>query len=530
MKESVLLRGRKLLLADDSLAIQKVIELTFEDEGMQVTCVGNGQQAVEQLAAMLPDIVLADVFMPELNGYEVCERIKSNEQFRHIPVILLVGSFEPFNEAEARRVGADDYLTKPFQSIRQMVSKVGALLSGNKSRAEAATQELPAQAESHASMDNLELRTADTAPLPPQMRHGAASDPAPAQPYAELQLDDAMIEETPANNFGSAGHTSAVSQQEATNPFTPQDLAEVGVQSAAATTGHQFTNTGAGLHADEAREAAPIAAEPPRAATPAPTARSAADKMAASDDALLDLDDVEMPRANAHSEADDFILDLQDEAGAQPSIARSSESASHAFASAPFAARQADAELELEPAEETTQPAPQATEFVEAPFAGSEPSAESASVEAQPATAGEFYSHPQSAAPSTEAEPETHPFTAAETPEAALFAQGPESYQTQSDFNLAPTERLPEGYQPQEPPMAQSAAASAPAAATPTDAASSQPGQIGLEQLSPAVIDAIARRVVEQLSTQVVEQIAWEVVPQLAELLIKRRLEEEGKQ
>ncbi|HEY0408138.1 MAG TPA: response regulator [Pyrinomonadaceae bacterium] len=518
MKESVLLRGRKLLLADDSLAIQKVIELTFEDEGMQVVCVGNGRQAVERLEEARPDIVLADVFMPELNGYEVCERIKGNEQFRHVPVILLVGSFEPFNEAEARRVGADDYLTKPFQSIRQMVSKVGALLSGNKSQAEAATQKLPAQkseqsqSESHARMDNLELTTADTAPLPQQMRPADESHAAPAKPYAELQLDDAMIEETPANKFGSAGQTSAISQQEATNPLSPQELAEVGVQTAATatTTGHQLTNTGAGLHADEAREAATTAATaaaPPSTASASATARSA-NRAAASDDALLDLDDVEMPRSSAHSEADDFILDLQDEADAQPSIARSSSSVSPSYQSAPPAAQQSDMETDTQLAEEMTEAAPLATEFVEAQFAGSEQRAEFATVEEPQASAAESYSYPQASAANAQATgawPDTH--------EATESAQEP------------PT------YEPQEPPAREAESASATAAAsTGAATASSQAGQIGLEQLSPEAIDAIARRVVEQLSTQVVEQIAWEVVPQLAELLVKRRLEEEGKQ
>jgi CheY-like chemotaxis protein len=514
MKESVLLRGRKLLLADDSLAIQKVIELTFEDEGMEVVCVGNGQQAVERLEDARPDIVLADVFMPELNGYEVCERIKSNEQFRHVPVILLVGSFEPFNEAEARRVGADDYLTKPFQSIRQMVSKVGALLSGNKSRAEAATQELPAQksepasTDSHASMDNLDLRTADTAPLPQQMRHGADSDTAPAKPYAELQLDDAMIEETPANKFGSAGQTGAVGQQEATNPLSPQDLAAVGVQTTAATTNHQFTNSAAATapQADEAREATTAAAASSSTAAAA-TARSA-DRAAASDDALLDLDDVEMPRAAAHNEADEFILDLQDEAETQPAIA-SSSSVSPSYARAQFAAQPSGAGIETELTEEMTEAAPQAAEFVEAQFAGSEQRAEFPSVEEPQATAVEFHSSQPSA----------------QEPEAA--------YEPSSDFNLAPTAKLPETFQPQQPPApqaeAEGASAAAPAGTATASSPSSQPGQIGLEQLSPEAIDAIARRVVEHLSAPVIEQIAWEVVPQLAELLIKRRLEEEGK-
>jgi CheY-like chemotaxis protein len=124
-----LISGRKLLLADDSIAIQKVIDLTFTDEGMEVTTVGNGQDALEKLNQFTPDVVLADVYMPGVDGYELCKFIKESERFRGIPVMLLIGTFEPFDEAEAKRVGADDVVTKPFQSIRQLVSRVGSLLS-----------------------------------------------------------------------------------------------------------------------------------------------------------------------------------------------------------------------------------------------------------------------------------------------------------------------------------------------------------------------------------------------------------------
>ena len=87
-------------------------------------CVNNGKDAIDRIEEFKPDVVLADVFMPLMNGYEVCEYIKQNENLKHIPVMLLVGSFEPFDEAEARRVGAEDTLTKPFQSIRRLVEKV----------------------------------------------------------------------------------------------------------------------------------------------------------------------------------------------------------------------------------------------------------------------------------------------------------------------------------------------------------------------------------------------------------------------
>lgn len=120
---------RKILLADDSETVQKVVNLTFELEGIEVVTFGDGDSAMAQFAAVAPDVVLADVNMPGLDGYQICQNIKSNEATKNTPVILLVGSFEPFDEQRAMQVGADDYLTKPFQSIRQLVTKVNELLS-----------------------------------------------------------------------------------------------------------------------------------------------------------------------------------------------------------------------------------------------------------------------------------------------------------------------------------------------------------------------------------------------------------------
>ena len=95
----------KLLLADDSVTIQRVIELTFADENVQVIAVGDGQQAIDRVKADRPDIVLADIGMPERDGYEVASFIKSTPEFSHIPVLLLTGAFEPVDEARSRAVG-----------------------------------------------------------------------------------------------------------------------------------------------------------------------------------------------------------------------------------------------------------------------------------------------------------------------------------------------------------------------------------------------------------------------------------------
>ncbi len=118
----------RLLLADDSATIRKVVELTFADEGIEVTSAIDGSSAMEKFVQTQPDIVLVDVGLPGTSGYQICEMIKLDEGTRHIPILLLVGSFEPFDQDEAERVGADGFLIKPFKSIRELVSRVTELL------------------------------------------------------------------------------------------------------------------------------------------------------------------------------------------------------------------------------------------------------------------------------------------------------------------------------------------------------------------------------------------------------------------
>lgn len=118
-----------LLLADDSITIQKVVNLTFADEGYEVRAYGDGDSAMSAILEQRPDIVLADVNMPGQDGYLICEELRQNDATRDLPVILLVGSFEPFDGQRAAAVGANAYLTKPFQSIRQLVEQVNELVA-----------------------------------------------------------------------------------------------------------------------------------------------------------------------------------------------------------------------------------------------------------------------------------------------------------------------------------------------------------------------------------------------------------------
>jgi CheY-like chemotaxis protein len=117
-----------LLLADDSVTIQRVIELTFADEDIQVTAVSDGEQAIQRLEAAPPDIVLADIGMPGRNGYEVAQFIKQSPRLAHIPVVLLTGAFEPVDQARAAEAGCDGVLTKPFEP-QLVIGRVKDLLA-----------------------------------------------------------------------------------------------------------------------------------------------------------------------------------------------------------------------------------------------------------------------------------------------------------------------------------------------------------------------------------------------------------------
>ena len=119
----------KLLLADDSITIQKVVELILADEDYEIKSVNNGEEALALFESFQPDIVLADTEMPLMNGYDLCERIKQDPATKTIPVILLTGAFEPLDEARAHQVEADDCLIKPFEA-QELIQKIDAALAG----------------------------------------------------------------------------------------------------------------------------------------------------------------------------------------------------------------------------------------------------------------------------------------------------------------------------------------------------------------------------------------------------------------
>jgi CheY-like chemotaxis protein len=120
--------SKKLLLADDSVVIQKLVGLSFANEDVEIFSTDNGDDAVIKAREVVPDVVLADVVMPGKSGYEVCEAIKQDPALAHIPVLLLTGTFEAFDEARAESSGANGQITKPFEA-QALVTRVTEVMN-----------------------------------------------------------------------------------------------------------------------------------------------------------------------------------------------------------------------------------------------------------------------------------------------------------------------------------------------------------------------------------------------------------------
>jgi CheY-like chemotaxis protein len=118
----------KILVADDNSNVHKTVTLALADLGVDVVSVSNGEAAVRKLLDFSPDLVLADIFMPVRSGYEVCEYVKKDSKLAHVPVVLLVGAFDPLDEREAQRVGADGILKKPFVPPDPLITMVKTIL------------------------------------------------------------------------------------------------------------------------------------------------------------------------------------------------------------------------------------------------------------------------------------------------------------------------------------------------------------------------------------------------------------------
>lgn len=155
--------GSKVLLADDSVTIQKVVGIIFANEGFELTIVSTGDEAVSKAMEIKPDVLLVDALMPGKNGYEVCREIRQNPALSHTAILLMTGAFEVVDEEKNRQSGADEFITKPFES-QTLIEATNRMIALTAQRAAAA----PAT------------------PVAPQV----APQPAVVQPNAAPSVDD----------------------------------------------------------------------------------------------------------------------------------------------------------------------------------------------------------------------------------------------------------------------------------------------------------------------------------------------------
>ncbi|MEO5358304.1 MAG: response regulator [Nitrospirae bacterium YQR-1] len=147
--------ANKLLLVNNSVTILKVVELILSEEDFEVVFVNDGQEALEKLKSLVPNIILADVELPKLGGYELCKQVKANKALKDIPFVLLIGAFEALNEQKIKEVGANDYLFKPFDS-KEFLNKIHTYVSPSAPAAESVDLGDSSE-ETHAEEEPIEL-------------------------------------------------------------------------------------------------------------------------------------------------------------------------------------------------------------------------------------------------------------------------------------------------------------------------------------------------------------------------------------
>jgi len=167
-----------ILLADDSPTIRRLVNQTLADSNFRIVEVNNGDAAIKSFEEIRPNVVLADIYMPGKNGYQVCAYIRSHAELNRTPVVLLVGAFEAFDEDTAKQAGATASIKKPFEPSALIELVASVLRSDHESH------------ESHEMLD-------ESAPVAAPAREPAA----PAVPAAEaddlLGLESIFKEEIP---------------------------------------------------------------------------------------------------------------------------------------------------------------------------------------------------------------------------------------------------------------------------------------------------------------------------------------------
>jgi CheY-like chemotaxis protein len=490
--------GKKILLADDSITIQKVIELTFSDEDFDVITVGNGRLALEKLPEVRPDIVLCDIIMPEKDGYEVCEQIKTNPATSHVPVLLLTGAFEPFDQERAARAGYDGSLAKPFEP-ETLIAKVKDLLARAPVR--------PPAAPAHAARPSPSLPPVVTAPpppavaapppvlpfprpVPPPARPAPAPPPARSAPARPGFIPDEPFGGLDESAFGE-GAPEAAPAGDAFAPMTEEESATLLAPPAPEPPPIDTAST-VMFRAGEV----PWSPPPPVAPVPPPVGRaepSVVTTRAPEPEPAFVPERVEAPVAEEPPVFEEVLEEDLDfgETSYVPEPARGPRVPTDTIGAPTFA------------------PVATVPPLREAEAGG---------------TTGAFEplrpSEPTPVEP-TPFEPEPEPGLEPEAP--PMLEPEPAPVREPEPARLALPPRLSAAAKPAAARVAAESFADVvpPLAASPAPPAS----EAAAVSVPVEMVEKIAQRVVAQISEKVVREIAWEVIPDLAEALIKQEIE-----
>jgi CheY-like chemotaxis protein len=569
---------KKILLADDSITIQKVVELTFSDGDYEVTAVNNGAKAIQKLAEMRPDIILSDIIMPEKNGYEVCEYVKSHPEYRNIPVVLLTGTFEPFDPDRAEKAGCDAVVTKPFES-QSLIHKVEELIAsaqsgGGSSPAAAAAAPAPPPVDVGSPwMDD----TANNPPPPPP-RASAFSTASGGFPSAPSTPDSFTHE---PDIFASAAPVEATTEMPFEIPSTPSFGGDMPFDDPATPEFAGETRAFPRMTFDEMQK---MAAAPEPEPTPEPEP-SPWDEPAAFGGETRAFEKMSFEDFQASAPAPEpqnnetraiqrmSLEELQKLAAADEAAAAAPLAPEPPPPASPWDEPEAPAfggetraipKLSFDDFQQMSAPTP------EAPAFGTDAGSPFGSDADAPAFGGETRAFPKlsfddfqqmtaepAAAPEPEPEPEpaspfgddaASPFSAEpvafedDLPTTAVWsAPEPEPEPDEAPLGLTDQPMHEDMFASQEPAeepawMTDAAtaapepveeepvAAAAPEPAPAPVAAEAAPAAPIASDLTDEQIDKIARRVVELISDQVVRNIAWEVIPDMAEMVVKERI------
>lgn len=121
--------NKKILLVEDDMFLSKIMEERLQDEGWEVNLAGNGEEGIQKVKSYLPDLVLLDMILPKMNGFEVLEALKRDSQTKNIPVIVLSNLGQDEDIKNAKKIGAADYLVKSNFSIKAIIEKINKIFS-----------------------------------------------------------------------------------------------------------------------------------------------------------------------------------------------------------------------------------------------------------------------------------------------------------------------------------------------------------------------------------------------------------------